>query len=919
MTLHGRRFFRRDAALAKRFLAPVWKKAPFVLVRYPAIFVAVAGAAVVIAATSAGGPLFLSSAENAALNRELESSSPELAGLTIAAFVDADREGYQSADAAIRQQASQVSELGEPTASILTTGISISRPDPSEETSVRLLFRTHALTHITRLDQAKGRGVWIAESTAKQLSVRAGDRIVLRGESFKAEVLVAGVYKDLASSSLSDYWKPMSFQIFSPIPNQPPANPFVISERNLLLRILDRVPRELRGIGAADERATFRWQFPLRTQGMTLPEANSVASQFIGIRNEVNNPASNIGLTMALLDPSGGAEVSTKLPDIIEISENTVTALEGFVRLVSLAASIGALVLIAAAGMFAFQRRREEARFLSAQGVHPVSLGVKAALEVVSPAIMGGITGWAATIWLVKRLGPTDLLSAGVPVAALEQVAWGLLLGIVLLGFVFGVSCYREANLGSARLRGILVKIPWEPAILALAAASFYELTTRRPPTAGLSDPVEVDLLLLSFPLLLVIGGVGIVVRILKRWLPKLRHKVEGSRAVFFLAANRLASSSGMAQVVVTICAIALGILVYSSSVVSITGASADDKTRVRAGSEVVVKLAGLDELPSDLALPGTAVARAGARLFPGDVAVDVLAIDPSDFALVAFWKSSFANRSLARILGDMSVEEDRRIPVAVAGIRPRGRATLELAEEQLPIRIVEVVRAWPGMSASTPLLIADRVALEKATTARQSWQTSPFPTQAFEPPQPFSTFELWARGDPDSIVEGLDNAGVIVYDVQTTDEVRALPPLSSSTWPFGFMRALGIMSGAIGALVTLLYLQARQRSRQVAYALTRRMGLSRIAHMGAVALELASMLLVSYALGGGVALIASRVVLPHLDPAPALPPAPVFLAPRVALWAIVGALVIATVLGAWRVQRSADRTNVAEAIRLAN
>ena len=43
------------------------------------------------------------------------------------------------------------------------------------------------------------------------------------------------------------------------------------------------------------------------------------------------------------------------------------------------------------------------------------------------------------------------------------------------------------------------------------------------------------------------------------------------------------------------------------------------------------------------------------------------------------------------------------------------------------------------------------------------------------------------------------------------------------------------------------MYLEARQRSREVSYALARRMGLARRAHRRSIALELGAILLVSF------------------------------------------------------------------------
>ena len=114
-----------------------------------------------------------------------------------------------------------------------------------------------------------------------------------------------------------------------------------------------------------------------------------------------------------------------------------------------------------------------------------------------------------------------------------------------------------------------------------------------------------------------------------------------------------------------------------------------------------------------------------------------------------------------------------------------------------------------------------------------------------------------------------------------------------------------------------LLYLQARQRGREVAYALAVRMGLSKRDHRRSVVAELAGLLGSAFALGSALAVVAAVLVHAHIAEIPgplgarlAIPARPLLLS--------AAALVLASFAGAWAVQRRAERTNVAEAMRLA-
>jgi putative ABC transport system permease protein len=125
-------------------------------------------------------------------------------------------------------------------------------------------------------------------------------------------------------------------------------------------------------------------------------------------------------------------------------------------------------------------------------------------------------------------------------------------------------------------------------------------------------------------------------------------------------------------------------------------------------------------------------------------------------------------------------------------------------------------------------------------------------------------------------------------------------------------------VAGFVALIGLTLYLQAQQQSREVAYALSARMGLSARSHRSSVALELGGMLLASFVLGSALAAMATRLVYRRLDVFPAQPPAPVYRIPLTTLGLVAVALALAALGGAWAVQRRASRANVAEVLRLA-
>jgi putative ABC transport system permease protein len=95
-------------------------------------------------------------------------------------------------------------------------------------------------------------------------------------------------------------------------------------------------------------------------------------------------------------------------------------------------------------------------------------------------------------------------------------------------------------------------------------------------------------------------------------------------------------------------------------------------------------------------------------------------------------------------------------------------------------------------------------------------------------------------------------------------------------------------------------------------------MGLARRSHRRSVALELGAMLAAGYLLGAVLSWGAARMVFSKLDAMPNLPPHPLFRTPLAILAITFLGILVAATVGAWRVQRSADRANVAEVLRLA-
>jgi hypothetical protein len=162
--------------LASMGSAP-WLKAPILLLRFPGLLLATASAFLILAVASAAGPLFLSSAGNATLQRTLAESCPWDTGLEMRIPAPLSGENFiysgfgpppsgpaPGAVAALRTADSQIRKSFAPVPKTLpvrwyVVGSSLQARRPGSSRgfgSVRFLTKDAALSHIVKLSSAGG-------------------------------------------------------------------------------------------------------------------------------------------------------------------------------------------------------------------------------------------------------------------------------------------------------------------------------------------------------------------------------------------------------------------------------------------------------------------------------------------------------------------------------------------------------------------------------------------------------------------------------------------------------------------------------------------------------------------------------------------------------------------------------------------
>jgi putative ABC transport system permease protein len=887
-------------------MSPLWRHAPLLSLRFPALFGAIALAALLLALAVASGPLFVSSAASSALAEELEDATVFGAGAAVVydTLGPRLRPEEADADAAIERLSDEllpelkgVAHLDAPVVTLLGPAVTPgTEPGPSTQRQLRLFAKTDALAHVTKVAGVEGDGFWIADEAAETMGLEPGDTLYLEFESGAEQVRIDGIYRALWKEPRTPYWRSMSHYIHATDPDIGPPPTFLIGTQK---QVSAFVPA---GRGAFQ----LRWEWPLDSTRLTLDEAERLASRLQAFQRQAE------GIQVA--DCQGCASFqasevtySSLLPVAISAARERVSTLRGPADLLTAAAALVAVAVIGGAAAFAMARRRVEARVLFARGLAPGSLGARAAVEAIVPVLAGAVAGLGLAVALTVLVGP-----GAVARTAFLSATWATAFVVPAAAVLIGLISAVLFMLGSVRRsRGSLrhLFLPWEVPVLVAAGVFLYILQTRGAFTEAEGDEVgRPSLAILLFPLFFIAGFAGIAARGLRRVFGRLRGVGRFPPAAY-LAAHRLASAGPLAVLLAASTAVCLGTFVYAQAVARSLEETVEAKSLLFVGSDVSGRTDYDRQIDNGFPLPTTKVSKLveHSRLGQGEAHVDVMVIDRATFASAAYFDNSWSDESLAELVRRLQ-KPSQRLPVILTG-RESDAETLTLRGVELPIEIVANVTAFPGMARRRPLVIADRERFESVLD--ELGASNPLASLGAE------TY-VWVKGRTQPTVNVLEASQLRPFPILTAEQVRDNPQIRSVTQTFSYLRALGLAAGLLALAGAVLYLQARHRNRVISNALARRMGLSSWSHRFALALELGALLVFSFAVGAVLAMVAARLVVVELDAPAPLPGGPLFRTPWALIVAAFAALLAATAFGAFLADRRARRAKVAEVIRAA-
>ena len=897
-----------------RLIGVQWRKAPLVLRHHPSVLLAVFVAAVLVGLAAASSPFVRSTAASAALKDKLDEFTPFTTGLQIRSRTFAPPgQGVErlvreadSREAGVERVAARLGFVRPPVTGVVTDPVNASSSNGFAQ--LRLMARTDALEHVKVLSRSGGNGVWISSLAAEGLDVRAGDTFTLAGLSGRdVRVRVKGIYRALANEpQTTPYWNNFYRDIYPPNFDSPPAPSFVFTDRTELFRLVH-------ALGGAPIESVY--EIPVDPRNLTLADARSLTGRFSAVRRTLKSGRTAFAQKLCppafrghvFGGPESGCKVLSSLPAAITVADANVSAVSPAITLLS---SVGvglALVVAAAAGLFAVRRRRVEASLSFSRGESVPAFAGRTALEAFLATVAGGIAGFALAYALTGSFAPRGTVDAATLWAGASHAAVAVAVGLCLLTLSASLAFVRLYDTG-VRSRPWLRWLPWELPLLALAVYFLVEVETGGGLTrSGSSGAQHPTLAVFVFPLLFVAALAGLAARS-ARWL--LRRGTQRAQLLpvpLYLALRRLAAARGLLVVLTVVSAVSFGAFFYAETLAASLAVTTDEKAYTGNGSDVQGLVWDSTVLPPRFPYPLTKVefgSGAGAANSSIGAKVDVLLVDPRTLPAVLRWQRGWGPDPTP-LLKALSEAPRVPLPVIVTEGAPEMRA-LSLQGTRVPIHVLGNVHAFPAMTAS-PLVITSFDALKDAARAANVLG-----------PLGITRTYIWAKGPPGEVADAVSRSGMDAYFVTTVDTFRQNPDVLLATRTYSYLRTIALAAGVLALIGLLLYLQARQRSQVIASALARRMGFGRLPEALSICLEVAGIVLFAAVVGAGVAIAAAEPIVKQIDPLPDYAPSPVFVVPLTTILLAAAGLVVLAVAAGALTSWLARRADVNEAMRVA-
>jgi putative ABC transport system permease protein len=246
---------------------------------------------------------------------------------------------------------------------------------------------------------------------------------------------------------------------------------------------------------------------------------------------------------------------------------------------------------------------------------------------------------------------------------------------------------------------------------------------------------------------------------------------------------------------------------------------------------------------------------------------LDLLVVDPVRFAEVANWGTgpelARAREKLhALAVADVQVAARQRAggrkdPIPALGVgavlqRPGDQASVSSTRGNIPITVMDVVPAFPGISGELPVIVvpADSFFSYQGTSDPRVRPPDRSGAASVAPVEYFPS--LWSSVNLSSLQAILTSHQVVAQNIRTYEAVEQTPDLVAARDSTGYQVALGLCVAGLALLGLSMFADRSVTRARAADLMLTRMGMGRGGTGRARALELTAFTAISLLLAGG-------------------------------------------------------------------
>jgi hypothetical protein len=852
---------------------------------------------------AASADVFLVSASDSITRQVLDDHSTGL-DVTVVAGGRLTSSGVAGLDVAVRSQLDRVGRLDDPRR-IVYADLELQRPAPDDEQSPEAIIGSGARFiasdgAIEALDVIEGDpgldGVWISERVSDRLDLPTGTLVSVNDS---APIPIAGVFANLWEGERDPYWDhlpPAFVPRFSRVLSAPLFETIIVPESLFL------------DLGAD---GLVRWDAEVADRPDSYQELSDQAARTRGVERSYTESATMAGALAGFAGAGGPTPtLASEVFDLRDDVDQIVAELDQPIATAAIGGIVLGLIVTAAGAAFAVRKRETEVRLLRADGDAAWRFAVRSLAQFAAPAAIGAVLGVAAAWFLIAV--PGDGVRPAADVIEVGSIVWVAAIGLGVAAAITGVASSRVLHTRRSAVTSL--RLAWFLPVVGVAVAAWIQV-------GAAGDAAEVDPLVIAFPLVGLIAGVGLIV-LGARWLMRRAHRRGGSLPpALFLAWRRITSADSSAVLLSAALGIALGLIMFSSSLVAALDAASDAKATTAVGGVTQVRVDGRFDAP--LPEETTLVLVLSTRSTIGRGSVNVLAIDPATYAAGVSWHPTFGS-SAADVVDTLDQPMDADVADVAAVVAGRLTAPREAGFGTTNVTsyaVVDTVDAAPLTSEVAPTLLVSADQVDAAARRDHGDQRPPDVDPAewadeFRSPLLRARPVLISQLDEVALTTFLDDNEVRVRELVTLADRRDLVGNRAARWTFQYVSMLAVIAG-LAALGTLFFYLSEQRAnRQLSTVMAERMGLRRRTAAGAAVGEVLGLVVVAFVAGTSVGLVVATRVFDRFEPDPRLPPDIGLQAPWALVGAIAAAATIVVVLAALGNQWLAGRQSYAEVLR---